>query len=74
MDANMNTLGSRVKKIRTMRRWNQADLAKASKITQATISRLESGKTKQLKSAALKRLAKALCTSTDYLVGLSNEY
>lgn len=68
----METLGDRIKKLRVIRSWNQADLAIASKITQATISRLESGKTKQLKSDGLKRLAKSLCTSTDYLVGLNN--
>ena len=47
---------------------NQKVLAEASKITQATISRIEQGKVKQLKSKALKRLALALGVTVDYLV------
>lgn len=48
---------------------NQRQLAKASGITPATISRLESGQVKELKSEALKRLAEALNVTVDYLVG-----
>jgi len=43
-------------------------LASASGISQATISRIESGKVKELKSAALRRLADALGVTMDYLV------
>ena len=48
---------------------NKRQLAKASGITPATISRLESGQVRELKSEALKRLADALNVTVDYLVG-----
>jgi transcriptional regulator with XRE-family HTH domain len=47
----------------------QAELAKKTGLTQATISRLESGEVRQLKSEAIKSLAKALGVSLDFLVG-----
>lgn len=62
-------LGIKVKALREEREMNQKDLAVASKITQATISRIEKGQVKQLKSEALKRLAEALRVTVDYLVG-----
>jgi transcriptional regulator with XRE-family HTH domain len=52
---------------------NQKQLAAASKITQATISRIESGQVKELKSEALKRLAAALRVTVDYLVDKTTE-
>ena len=66
-------LGERVKELREKKGWNQKELAEASNITQATISRIEQGKVGQLKSEALKRLALALGATTDYLVGKTNE-
>ena len=48
---------------------SQRQLAKASGLAQATISRLESGKFRQLKSDNLTRLAAALGTTVGYLVG-----
>ncbi len=59
-------------KVRVKRRemkLTQAQLAKQSGLTQATISRLESGEVTQLKSDALVRLAKALGVTVDFLVG-----
>jgi len=47
---------------------NQKQVAEASEITQATISRIESGQVKELKSEALKRLASALGVTVDYLI------
>src|SRR5207245_6013794 len=41
----------------------------ASGITQATISRIESGQVEELKSESLKSLATALGVTVDYLVG-----
>lgn len=60
-----------VEKVRQTREklgMNQKRLAEASGITQATISRIESGQVKELKSEALKRLARALGVTVDYLV------
>jgi len=50
-------------------RLTQAELAKKARLTQATVSRIESGEVKELKSEAVRRLAKALQVSVDYLVG-----
>ena len=63
------SLGKRVKWLREKLRMNQKQLAEASSITQATISRIESGQVKELRSEALKRLAEALRVTVDYLVG-----
>lgn len=52
---------------------NQKQLADASQITQATISRIESGQVRQLKSEALKRLATALGVTVDYLIEKTKE-
>lgn len=61
-------MGKRVRRLRIKSGLSQAQLSKKSRITQATISRLESGAINQLKSNALKRLAVALSTTTDYLI------
>ena len=49
--------------------WNQATLARRSGITQATISRIENGKVAQPMMGQLHKLADALGTTIDYLVG-----
>ena len=63
------TLGDVLRAQREKLNMNQRQLARASGITPATISRLESGQVKELKSEALKRLADALNVTVDYLVG-----
>jgi transcriptional regulator with XRE-family HTH domain len=63
------TIGELLKIQRKKLDMNQRQLARASGITPATISRLESGQVKELKSEALKRLADALNVTVDYLVG-----
>ena len=50
---------------------SQHELSIKSQISQATISRAESNLILQLKSDALRRLADALGTTTDHLVGKS---
>lgn len=62
-------LGERVRELRTRQGLNQKQLAEKAGITQATISRIENGLVNQLKSEALKRLAVALSTTVDYLIG-----
>jgi transcriptional regulator with XRE-family HTH domain len=62
------SLGEKVKALRGKKGMNQKQVAEASSITQATISRIESGWVKELKSEALKRLAGALGVTVDYLV------
>ncbi|MGA1839192.1 MAG: helix-turn-helix domain-containing protein [bacterium] len=63
------SLGELLKIQRKRLDMNQRQVARASGITPATISRLESGQIKELKSEALKRLADALNVTADYLLG-----
>jgi len=65
----MSTLGERVKVLREQKGWSQADLSQETGILQATISRVESGVIPSLKSENILKLAKALNTSADFLVG-----
>lgn len=67
------SIGSRVKALRGDLGINQQELADRSGLTQATISRIESGRVEQLKSDALKRLSESLRVTTDYLVGRTRE-
>jgi len=67
------SLGKKVKALRNKKGMNQKDVADASGISQATISRIESEQVNQLKSEALKRLAGALGVTVDYLVERTDE-
>lgn len=58
-------LGQRIQQGRAKRGWNQKQLAEASRITQATISRLEADQVTPLKSDALGRLAEELGVTVD---------
>ena len=62
------SLGEKVKALRDKKGMNQKQVAEASGITQATISRVEGGLVKELKSEALRRLAESLGVTMDYLV------
>lgn len=66
-------LAIRVQALREQRGLNQKELAEASGITQATISRIESGQVEELKSESLKGLAKGLGVTVDYLVGRTDK-
>ena len=63
------SLAEKVRLKREEKRLTQAELARRAGLTQATISRVEHGEVKQLKSEAIKKLAKALGVSVDFLVG-----
>lgn len=71
--ANRSELGKRLKARRKALDISANDLAKECGLTAATIYRVESGEIGQLKSAALIRLAEALHTTTDYLMGKTEE-
>jgi transcriptional regulator with XRE-family HTH domain len=62
------SLQEKVRALRENLGYNQIELAQKAGITAATVSRIESGKTKQLKSNALSRLALSLNVSTDDLI------
>ncbi len=67
------TVGATIKALRTRTYLNQKDLAKATGITQATISRIEKDKIKAVSADTLSRVAKALNVSTDHLLGKSEK-
>lgn len=57
--------------LRRNKGWSQKELAKRAGVTESTLSRIESGITKQVDAVALGKIAKVLDTSTDYLLGLT---
>jgi transcriptional regulator with XRE-family HTH domain len=65
------TLGERLLILRRRNHMTQKDLAKEAGLNTNTIARLEQGNLKDLGGQAVVRLAKALGTSTDYLLGMS---
>lgn len=54
------SLGDFIKEKRSLKKWSQRDLAAASGISNAEISRIESGKRKEPSSSVLKDIAIAL--------------
>jgi transcriptional regulator with XRE-family HTH domain len=65
------TLGERILILRRRNSMTQKELAREAGLNTNTIARLEQGNLKDLGGQAVARLAKALGTSTDYLLGMS---
>jgi transcriptional regulator with XRE-family HTH domain len=63
-------IGERIQRLRAQRGWSQNELAKQAKLYQALISRLENQVQDTLHPEALKKLAKTLGVSADYLIGM----
>jgi PAS domain S-box-containing protein len=63
------SLGRTLKALRQTQSLNQKALSALSGVSQATISRIETGRVRQLRSSALKNLADALGVSVDFLMG-----
>ena len=63
------TLAEKVRVKRGEKGLKQAELAEKSGLTQATISRIESGEIEHLRADKIKKLAKALDVTVDFLVG-----
>ena len=63
------SLGRTLKALRQKQSLNQKALSALSGVSQATISRIETGRVRQLRSSALKNLADALGVSVDFLIG-----
>lgn len=61
-------IGERIRSLRERQGMAQCDLAKASGISQANLSRIESERSNELRSDTVGRLAKALHVSTDCLI------
>ena len=64
----MSSLGRNLKELRQQQSLNQKELSDRSGVSQATISRIETGRVRQPGSSALKSLADALGVSTDALM------
>jgi transcriptional regulator with XRE-family HTH domain len=69
----MTTMGSRIKRLRTKKGLSQHELARQCGVTQATISRLESGELQDIQTSTARRLAQTLGCTTDYLIGMHEE-
>jgi PAS domain S-box-containing protein len=63
------SLGRTLKALRQKQSLNQKALSALSGVSQATISRIETGRVRQLRSSALKNLADALGVSVDFIMG-----
>lgn len=66
-------LARRVRSCRTKMRLTQEGLAKLANVPQPNISRLESGRVESIHAFDLGRVALALNTSTDYLLGMTDQ-
>jgi transcriptional regulator with XRE-family HTH domain len=67
------TLGERILILRRRQDMTQQQLAKEAGLNKNTIARLEQGNLKDLGGKLVANLARALGTSTDYLLGLSDD-
>ena len=64
------SFGERLSQRREELGWSQAELARRSGIPQGLISRMERGKVKEPGITVVRRLARTLQTTADYLVGM----
>ncbi len=69
----MASLAERVKYERERRRFSQEALAKEAEISQGLLSRIEAGKVLAPNADVIKRLARALWVSTDYLLCMDED-
>ena len=65
-------LGEKLKDLRERRGWSQHELARQAHVRQALISALETGKQADTTGSVLRRLARTLGVTVDYLVGMYN--
>ncbi len=64
----MSPLAIRIKELRDVKGWSQAELARQSGVPQPTISRLEARQSDSVSLSNLERLAKALGCEPGYLI------
>jgi len=67
----MLSFGERIAVLRRRQGMTQRELGKESDVHWNTIARLERGKLTDMPGKAVARIAKALGTTSDYLLGLS---
>ena len=68
----LGTSNDRIGDIRTFNNLTQKELSDLTGIQPSQLSRIESGEIKNISGDILVKLAKALNTSTDYILGLTN--
>jgi transcriptional regulator with XRE-family HTH domain len=66
-------LGQRIRQARERKGWSQRELARQAGVRHAIISELETGKKMDTIGVILKRLARALGVSVDFLLGTFEE-
>jgi transcriptional regulator with XRE-family HTH domain len=66
------TLGERILILRRRQAMTQKQLATEARLNTNTIARVEQGNLKDLGGQLVARIARALGTSTDYLLGLTD--
>jgi transcriptional regulator with XRE-family HTH domain len=66
-------IGERLRRQRLQRGFTQTELAERSGVRQSLISRLENGTRDNPSADNLRRLARALGCTTDYLVGMHED-
>ena len=64
------TLGGRIKRERERHGWSQNELSRRAQVRQALLSELETDKRRDTSGSVLRRLARTLGVSMDYLAGL----
>lgn len=69
----MTTLGERLLILRRRRGLTQKELAHAADLNTNTVARLEQGNLHDLGGQSVAKLAQALQTTTDFLLGLSTD-
>lgn len=64
----MTPIALRLREVREVKGWSQAELARRSGVNQGIISRLESGETQSVNFPNLEKLARALEVDPGYLI------
>ncbi len=64
----MSSVDVRVKQLRLVNGWSQSELSRRSGVSQAVISRLESGVTRAVNFRNLEKLARAIGCDPGYLI------
>ena len=64
------TLGDRIKRERERHGWSQNELSRRAQVRQAQLSEVESGKRHDMMASILRRIARTLGVSMDYLAGV----
>jgi len=65
----LTSIAQRIFELRESRRWSQAELARRANVSRVTINHIENGSIERPQRLTLRRLARALDTTPDALIG-----